>query len=508
MTGGATAFAQSAEPTVSLESLTSQQRFLQQNCIECHNSTDQSAAALFAGLFFDKVDVMHVEHDPETWEKVVRKLSTGMMPPAAKPRPDAQEQARFLTYLETELDEFAARNPNPGRPALHRVNRTEYANSIRDLLGLHIDATALLPADDSSFGFDNIAGSLGVSPVLLERYVAAAGKISRLAIGDTGMADRQEKYVLPGDLTQNEHIEGLPFGTRGGALIEHHFPVDAEYVIRADLVERGGRMFGSNNNKSEQLEVTLDGKQIALQSLAEYEVEDGVQVRMFVTAGPHTIGAAFLKKNHAPVEDINQPFEFSLFEPAIDPDPDWTFVPHLGSVAITGPFNTLGISDTPSRAKIFVCRPADASEEEACARQIISTLATRAYRQPVGTEQVSTLMEFYAQGRRDGDFESGIELALRRILSSPEFVFRFERETERAAPGMPYRISDLELASRLSFFIWSSIPDDELLDVAAQNKLTSRACSAGKCAACSPIRAPMQLIENFAGQWLYLRNLR
>jgi mono/diheme cytochrome c family protein len=507
MTGGATAFAQSAEPTVSLESLTSQQRFLQQNCIECHNSTDQSAAALFAGLFFDEVDVMHVDHDPETWEKVVRKLSTGMMPPAAKPRPDAQEQARFLTYLETELDEFAARNPNPGRPALHRVNRTEYANSIRDLLGLHIDATALLPADDSSFGFDNIAGSLGVSPVLLERYVAAAGKISRLAIGDTGMADRQEKYVLPGDLTQNEHIEGLPFGTRGGALIEHHFPVDAEYVIRADLVERGGRMFGSNNNKSEQLEVTLDGKQIALQSLAEYEVEDGVQVRMFVTAGPHTIGAAFLKKNHAPVEDINQPFEFSLFEPAIDPDPDWTFVPHLGSVAITGPFNTLGISDTPSRAKIFVCRPADASEEEACARQIISTLATRAYRQPVGTEQVSTLMEFYAQGRRDGDFESGIELALRRILSSPEFVFRFERETERAAPGMPYRINDLELASRLSFFIWSSIPDDELLDVAAQNKLHEPSVLRRQVRRMLTDPRSDQLIENFAGQWLYLRNL-
>ena len=402
---------------------------------------------------------------------------------------------------------LAARNPNPGRPALHRVNRTEYANAVRDLLALDVDATALLPADDSSFGFDNIAGSLGVSPVLLERYVAAAGKISRLAIGDVGMADRQEKYVVPGDLTQNEHIEGLPFGTRGGALIDHHFPVDAEYVIRADLVERGGRMFGSNNNKTEQLEVTLDGKQIALQSLAEYEVEDGVQVRMFVTAGPHTIGAAFLKKNHAPVEDVNQPFEFSLFEPAIDPDPDWTFVPHLGSVAVTGPFNTVGISDTPSRAKIFVCRPTEPSEETACARQIIATLATRAYRQPVATEQVSTLMEFYAQGRAQGDFESGIELALRRILSSPEFVFRFERETERAAPGEPYRIDDLELASRLSFFLWSSIPDDELLDLAAQNRLHEPSVLRRQVRRMLVDPRSDQLIENFAGQWLYLRNL-
>jgi hypothetical protein len=507
LTGCATAFAQSSEPTASLEGLTSQQRFLQQNCIECHNSTDQSAAALFAGLFFDKLDVMHVESDPETWEKVVRKLSTGMMPPAAKPRPDAHEQARFLTYLETELGEVAARNPNPGRPALHRVNRTEYANAIRDLLALDVDATALLPADDSSFGFDNIAGSLGVSPVLLERYVAAAGKISRLAIGDTGMADRQEKYVLPGDLTQNEHIEGLPFGTRGGALIEHHFPVDAEYVIRADLVERGGRMFGSNNNKTEQLEVTLDGKQIALQSLADYEVETGVQIRMFVTAGPHKIGAAFLKKNHAPVEDVNQPFEFSLFEPAIDPDPDWTFVPHLGSVAITGPFNTVGISETPSRAKIFVCRPADQSQEEPCAREIIATLATRAYRQPVGREQISSLMEFYTAGRAAGDFESGIELALRRILASPEFVFRFEHESERAAPGEPYRIDDLELASRLSFFLWSSIPDDELLDLASQNKLHEQGVLRRQVRRMLADPRSDQLIENFAGQWLYLRNL-
>jgi hypothetical protein len=365
----------------------------------------------------------------------------------------------------------------------------------------------LLPADDSSFGFDNIAGSLGVSPVLLERYVAAAGKISRLAIGDTGMADRQEKYVLPGDLTQNEHIEGLPFGTRGGALIEHHFPVDAEYVIRADLVERGGRMFGSNNNKTEQLEVTLDGKQIALQSLADYEVETGVQIRMFVTAGPHKIGAAFLKKNHAPVEDVNQPFEFSLFEPAIDPDPDWTFVPHLGSVAITGPFNTVGISETPSRAKIFVCRPADQSQEEPCAREIIATLATRAYRQPVGREQISSLMEFYTAGRAAGDFESGIELALRRILASPEFVFRFEHESERAAPGEPYRIDDLELASRLSFFLWSSIPDDELLDLASQNKLHEQGVLRRQVRRMLADPRSDQLIENFAGQWLYLRNL-
>ena len=273
--------AQPAAAPASLEGLTPEQAFIEQHCIECHNSTDQSAAALFAGLFFDKVDVTHVAEDPETWEKVVRKLGAGMMPPAVEAAAGSgRASASSSRYLETELDALAKAQPNPGRPALHRVNRTEYANAIRDLLALEIDATALLPADDSSFGFDNIAGSLGVSPVLLERYVAAAGKISRLAIGDTAMPDRQEKYFVSGDLTQNQHLPGMPFGTRGGATFTHHFPVDAEYIIRADLVERGGRMFGANNGKTEQLEVTLDGQRVLLAELADYEVEDGAAIRM------------------------------------------------------------------------------------------------------------------------------------------------------------------------------------------------------------------------------------
>ena len=289
----------------------------------------------------------------------------------------------------------------------------------------------MLPADDSSFGFDNIAGSLGVSPVLLERYVAAAGKISRLALGDTAMPDRQEKYLVSGDLTQNQHLPGMPFGTRGGATFTHHFPVDAEYIIRADLVERGGRMFGANNGKTEQLEVTLDGQRVLLAELADYEVEDGAAIRMALKAGPHTIGAAFIKKNHAPVEDVIQPFEFSLFEPAVDGDPDWTFVPHLASMSVTGPFNIAGVSDTPTRQRIFVCRPANEREEAPCARQIVETLATRAYRHPVDREQMSTLMDFYSVGSEQGGFEAGIEMALRRILASPEFVFRFERADRR-----------------------------------------------------------------------------
>jgi hypothetical protein len=484
--------------------------FIEQHCISCHNSTDQSAAAMFAGLHFDKVDVLHVEEDPETWEKVVRKLGAGMMPPASEPRPDAQAKTEFLSYLETKLDALAAAQPYPGRPALHRVNRAEYANAVRDLLALEVDATELLPADDSSFGFDNIAGSLGVSPALLERYVAAAAKISRLAIGDTTMPDVQQKYLVAGDLTQNRHLPGLPYGTRGGAKFTHHFPVDAEYEIRADLVERGGRMFGANVGKTEQLEVTLDGERILLKDLAEYEVETGATVRLPVKAGPHTLAAAFIRKNHAPVEDVLQPFEFSLFEPAVDGDPQWTLVPHLASIGVTGPFNVAGISDTPTRERIFVCRPTGASDdaEERCAREIVETLATRAFRQPVEREQLATLMEFYAAGRAQGGFEAGIEMALRRILASPEFVFRFERVRGDAEPGETYRLSDVELASRLSFFLWSSIPDDELLALAVDNRLHEPATLRKQVARMLDDPRIDSFIENFAGQWLYLRNLK
>jgi hypothetical protein len=500
--------AQTIAGSVAGERLTPPQEFISEHCIRCHNSTDQSAAALYAGLFFDQVDVRHVAENPETWEKVVRKLGAGMMPPASEARPDPAAQTQFLGYLERELDTHARAEPNPGRPALHRVNRTEYANAIRDLLALEVDATALLPADDSSHGFDNIAGSLGVSPVLLERYVAAAGKVSRLAIGDTTAPDRQAKYLVAGDLTQNQHLPGMPFGTRGGAVFNHHFPVDAEYIVRADLVERGGRMFGANAGKTEQLEVTLDGQRVLLADLAEYKVEDGAALRIPVKAGSHTIGAAFIKKNHAPVEDVIQPFDFSLFEPAVDGDPDWTFVPHLASMSVTGPFAVTGVGDTVTRQRIFVCRPASERDEEPCARQIVETLATRAFRHPVDREQLSTLMDFYAAGRAEGGFESGIEMALRRILASPEFVFRFERAPESVEPGDIYRISDVELASRLSFFLWSSIPDDELLALAVDNKLHEPAMLRRQVRRMLDDPRSNAFIENFAGQWLYLRNLK
>jgi hypothetical protein len=259
--------------------------------------------------------------------------------------------------------------------------------------------------------------------------------------------------------------------------------------------------------KTEQLEVTLDGQRILLAELADYEVEAGAAIRLAVEAGPHTIGAAFIKKNHAPVEDVIQPFEFSLFEPAVDGDANWTFVPHLASMSVTGPFNIAGVSDTPTRQRIFVCRPATEREEAPCARQIVETLATRAYRHPVDREQLSTLMDFYTQGRAQGGFEAGIEMALRRILAAPEFVFRFERAGDDVAPGEIHRLSDLELASRLSFFLWSSIPDDELLTLAVNGKLHEPATLRRQVRRMLDDERSGAFIENFAGQWLYLRNL-
>jgi hypothetical protein len=482
-------------------------QFIEQYCYECHNSEDTSAAALFAGLFFDQLDPNDIASAPEKWELIVRKLETGMMPPAVEDRPDAQHKSEFLAHLRGTLDELAASRPNPGRPALHRMNRTEYGNAIRDLLELDVNPTALLPSDDSSFGFDNIAGSLSISPVLLERYVSAAAKISRLAVGDPEIDPYQQKYVVRGDLTQNDHIDGLPYGSRGGMLVEHFFPVDGEYAIRADLVARGGRMFGSNNGREEQLSVMLDGEEIGLYELAEYEAADGIQIRMFVPAGPHQLAAAFIERNYAPVEDVYRPFDFSLFEPAIDGAPNWSFVPHLASFGITGPYDVQGRGETPSRARIFTCRPVDASEEQACAREIVETLATRAYRKPVDVEQISTLMSFYASGREDGSFDDGIEMALRRILASPEFVFRFELDPENAEPGQIYRIDDIELASRLAFFMWSSIPDDELLEIAFRGRLHEPSNLRRQVRRMLADPRSAALIENFGGQWLYLRNL-
>ena len=518
--------------------------YIEQTCLKCHSEEAESAMALFSGFFLDRLDVDNVAAAPDQWEEVVRKVRTGMMPPASEARPDPVAQEHFVTYLESELDRLAARQPNPGRPALHRLNRSEYANAIRDLLALQVDAEALLPLDDSSKGFDNIAGSLGISPVLVERYANAAAEIARLAVGDVGRTAELQTHYVPNFLMQSEHIDGLPFGSRGGMRVEHFFPLDAEYVITADLMSAVNGIHIGNGVPNEQLEISLDGRRIALFDIskppprmpaaeeetaapeaeaetadadsasdeqppqaAEDDEKEGAQweVRVPVSAGPHVLMATFIKKNHAPIEDIVQQPHNTLLDPLFNGTPEVTLLAHVGSLTVDGPYATTGPGHTPSRERIFTCRPQLPSEESACAREILSSIAYRAYRQPPSTEHVSVLMDFFEQGRAQGGFEKGIEVGLQRILSSPQFVFRFERDPEDGAAA--YRISDSELASRLAFFLWSSLPDDELLDLASRNRLSRPAVLEQQVKRMLADPRASALTENFAGQWLYLRNL-
>lgn len=475
---------------------------LDQYCVTCHNQTSRTG-----GLALDAADVSDVGQDPVLWETVVRKLRTGMMPPVTARHLEPGTRDQLASFLESELDAHVVANPNPGRPALHRMNRTEYGNAIRDLVGIDVDVDALLPGDAASYGFDNIAGSLVTSPVLLERYVAAAGKISRLAIGDPSTPASRARYVGPPRLTQRGHTDGLPFGTRGGMLVDHFFPLDAEYDFRFEMVNEGGTVFGMNNARGEQLEFILDGERIALFDLDDYQHAEGVGIRVPVAAGTHAVGAAFLRRNHAPVEDLLNPIEASLFEPSIGNDPNWTFILHLDSIAITGPYTPSGPGETASRERIFICRPSGEADEAACASRIVSFLAERAYRRPVRPEDLEVLMPFFYEGRDDGGFEAGVEMALRRILASPEFIFRFEPEPDGVGPGESYKLSDPELASRLSFFLWSTIPDMELRDLAAEGRLRDPGVLEAQVRRMLADPRSVALVDNFAGQWLYLRNL-
>jgi hypothetical protein len=480
------------------------------------------------------LDSGNVGPHAEKWEKVVRKLRVGAMPPQGMPRPDRVGEDALAASIENALDRAAAASPNPGRPVLHRLNRTEYANAIRDLLAIDVDASDLLPTDDASFGFDNIGSVLGVSPALLERYLLASAKISRLAVGDPKIDPITDTYRVRADLTQNEHIDGLPLGTRGGVLIRHNFPLDGEYVIKVKLLKSTVDLLFGGNAQDQLLEIALNGQReqtliinpkvaapppapagdrsqkgkegfdpAAATKLSMSQPKDNVEARIHVSAGPQTVSVAFVKRSYGPAQDLMEPFERSTIDPS---DPKG--LPHVLSVSISGPFNATGSGDTPSRRKIFVCHPAATSDELPCAKRIISTLAREAYRRPVADADLETLLSFYQAGRNKGNFESGIEMALRRILSDPQFVYRFERDPAGVAPDTAYRVSDLELASRLSFFLWSSIPDDQLLDVAARGKLRDPAVLEHQVRRMLADPRADSLVSNFADQWLYLRNLR
>jgi uncharacterized protein DUF1592/uncharacterized protein DUF1588/uncharacterized protein DUF1587/uncharacterized protein DUF1585/uncharacterized protein DUF1595 len=481
-------------------------------CTSCHNERLKTA-----GLALDRINIDDVAGSAEIWEKVVRKVRGGLMPPAGARRPDARTRDAFVTAIETELDRAWAAHPNPGRPLLRRLNRAEYANAIRDLLAMEVDVASLLPPDDSAYGFDNISDALNVSPALQERYLAAAEKIGELAFGDPEMGMLSETYHVRGDVSQNQHLDGMPLGTIGGTRINHFFPRDGEYVFQT-------RLFRTNFDNMRgieyphEFELTIDGARVHQASIggptdlaAAFErpketadaIDERLGVRVRVSAGPHDVVAAFI--GSAPTADATKlrPFLKSAFDTL-----DWTGRPHVRMLTITGPFNTTGTGDTPARRRIFTCRPTQPAGEGECARQIVTTLARRAFREPVSETDLQPLLAFYKAGRQEGSFDLGIERALQLILASPKFVFRVERDPSNLAPGTAYKVSDFELASRLSFFLWSSIPDDELLAEARAGRLKNPSVLERQTRRMLADPKGQALVSNFAGQWLHLRNLR
>ncbi len=437
-------------------------------CVECHNGIDYAGS-----LRLDDRDLAAIRDDADVWEKVVRKLKTGMMPPAGEPRPSRERADALIATLENTLD--AATAPTPGPALIRRLNRAEYANAIRDLLALEIDAATLLPLDDSSEGFDNIAAALGTSPSLIESYVAAAMKISRWAIGDRTAPRTQAIYTVPPDLRQDRHLDGLPLGTRGGFRVDHLFPLDAEYEI---AVRRSFRSGGA-------VDLTIDGRPV--------EVDERGRARLTVAAGPRALSAALVDTRRASgVDDI-----YSAPAPSAG----------IQSIEIDGPFDARGVGETPSRRRILACAPTVPAEESACAAEIINALAARAFRRPLAPDELPALLHFFEQGRIDGSFEDGIQNAVARILVDPRFLYRIETDRPGLAAGSAYEIGDYELATRLSFFLWSSIPDDTLFDVAASGRLHEPEMLEGEVARMLADPKADALIENFAAQWLFLREL-
>ena len=480
---------------------------LNQYCSGCHNDKLKSG-----GMSLTKLDLERPGQSAQLAENVIRKLQAGLMPPAGMPRPDSAATTSFVAALEAGIDRAAAAYPNPGRPPLHRLNRTEYANSIRDLLSVDVDVTALLPPDDMSHGFDNMADVLSISPTLMEGYIRAAGRISREAVGDTDAPPLTTTYAIPRVLSQTRHVEGTPFGTRGGTSVVHHFPADGEYIFKLGFYySPTGPLFGLNQGKGQQIEVAVNGERVALLDIDPRMTlpKDGIKTPpVKVKAGPQRISASFIQKFDGPIEDEYRMAEQSLVDVSSGTIPGMTTLPHLHELSITGPAKVSGVSDTPSRRRIFTCRPAAGTDEIPCARKILSTLARQAYRRPVSDSDLEGLLSFYQSGRNQGSFETGVRTAIQAVIASPEFVFRFERSPANVEPGANYRISDLELASRLSYFLWSSAPDDQLITAASQGKLKDPATLEKQVRRMLADPRSQVLTTNFAYQWLHLQNLK
>jgi len=494
--------AQNSPAAIAPAAIATHRATLDRFCVGCHRGNTPAA-----GLHLDTFDITSFETNGATWEKLARKLRNREMPPADLRRPDEATYNALVNYIESGRDRLAEAKPNPGRPTLHRLNRTEYGNAIRDLLALEMDVTEMLPADDIGYGFDNIGDVLQVSPVLLERYLSTARKISRTAVGDTTIPVSYQTYDVPHRLIQDDRLdEAAPVGSRGGTIVRHLFPVDGEYEISVTLARnRDDEYLGLTRER--KLDLRLDDRRLQLFTIAANSKkvvlgagtapDAHLKIRVPVKAGRRELAATFVKDTLVKEGIIDR----------VRGDDVLTYFEGVGSITVAGPFNVQGSGNTSSRDRIFICHPSAAAEQQACAKTILSNLAHHAYRRPVSEGETAQLLTLYNEGARNGGFESGVRLALQKILVSPEFLFRAEVDPPGAAPGAVYKISDIELASRLSFFLWSSIPDDQLLAVAESGRLSDPSVLQAQVKRMLTDPRSQALVKNFAGQWLYLRNI-
>ena len=492
--------------TLSVEAAT---ETVQQYCVRCHNDR-----TLRGNLSLADFDATHIGSDAETGEAMIRKLRAGMMPPAGTRRPEEAVIAALAGRIETELDGAAAVDPNPGTRTFQRLNRAEYERSIHDLLGLEIDADGFLPPETMSAGFDNIADAQQLSPTLLEAYLNAAGEVARLAVGDPLATPSEATYEVPRYAEQREHVPGAPFGTRGGLSTLHNFPADGDYTFRMSFItESTGNFFGQTAPFDEQLEVSIDGERVALLDIDRWmHIQDPngnniITEPIHVTAGPHRVSAAFLRRAEGPVDDVLRPHEWSVADHKIGYSYGITSLPHLQDVAITGPFEVTGVSEHVIRENVFTCRPASEAEERPCARTILSDLAERAYRRPVSDADIDPLMDIFAEGNADRGFDFGVRVGIQAVLASPDFVFRFEEPEQPVEAGDVFALSGLDLATRLSYFLWGLPPDESLIEAGVSGRLREPAELATQTRRMLADPRAEALGERFAAQWLRLQDL-
>jgi hypothetical protein len=480
-----------------------------QYCIGCHSEKGKAG-----GLSLVAFDPSHADQTPEVAEKIIRKLRLGMMPPPGMRRPDEAALSQFATSLEAKVDTAAAIRPNPGRRPFQRLNRAEYAHAVRDLLDLDVDVNAFLPPDTLSAGYDNIADVQTFSATLMEGYLRAAARISTLSVGDRNASPSEFTVKIPRTASQMRHVDGTPWGTRGGLALDYTFPADGDYTFRIMLHGTPtGQLFGSVASRNEQIDLSINGERVALLDVDWKMTETDknglnlVTPRVHVKAGPQHLAAAFIQKFDGVVDDLVSPIDYTLADTEYGDNAGITILPHVRDFSITGPYRVTGVSDTPSRRKVFICRPTSQADEIPCARKILANLAGEAYRRAANNEDVESLMEFYGDARKGHDFEAGIKAALQALLASPRFVFRFESTPTMLKAGQTYRVSDLDLASRLSFFIWNTAPDAELVKVATANTLHTPAVLDKQVRRMLADPRAESLSTRFASQWLRLQDV-